>query len=114
MSLLVDTMLEGPSESFIQVHEDGIKLTQIILDSVTRCVLNAPNDISYLNGTNVALHAKSINCGEGNAGGLVDTGSGFSDVETSKVQASIFIDGNVACQGEGKLAHGWTIRATKL
>uniref|UniRef100_A0AC34GP67 GPS domain-containing protein n=1 Tax=Panagrolaimus sp. ES5 TaxID=591445 RepID=A0AC34GP67_9BILA len=104
MSRLVDEMLEAPSESYIQTHEVGIKTTQIILDSVNRVILNSPSDVSYLNGKNVALLGKVLNCGnnnKGDAGGLIDTGSGFDENDaTTKTRASISIDGNVACAGQ--------------
>uniref|UniRef100_A0A914YTM7 Uncharacterized protein n=1 Tax=Panagrolaimus superbus TaxID=310955 RepID=A0A914YTM7_9BILA len=105
MSKLVDTMLEAPSESYIQTHKAGIKTTQIILDSVNRVILNSPSNVSYLNGKNVALLGKVLDCQNNNNGGdaegLSDFGNGFSRNVASKAQASISIDGNVACEGKG-------------
>ena len=103
MSRLFDAILRAPEESYEDANDMSNSANSLVL-TVNRMMTNSPHNVSYLEGSNIALHGKELNCENSNeAGGISDYGNKFVEgqVSNSEIEVNIGINGDTVCAAGG-------------
>uniref|UniRef100_A0A914PRM0 Uncharacterized protein n=1 Tax=Panagrolaimus davidi TaxID=227884 RepID=A0A914PRM0_9BILA len=102
MAKLFDTIMLAPQKSYENANDYSNSANSLIL-TINRMMTNSPSNVKYLNGRNIALLGKSLNCDSNNfdAGGITDLGDTFIENPSSKkFDASIFVNGEIVCESK--------------
>ena len=99
MAHFIDRIIEAPLTTYKDANNDSLRIGSIILYSINQMMINSPENVSYLTGTNVALIGRPVDCNADNADlyGISDHGSSFGTTSNTNTITSISIDPTTAC-----------------